>query len=104
MTVQDLSHRQMPQSTSPVEVAYRCRRTISTHPAPPDPNGHPRGRHHLPTRQPRVQGPEVQSLRTPDQRRALTTEPCHCLVGRGPNVHLGHKCVSAIKCLKNPTR
>ncbi|KAJ8394298.1 hypothetical protein AAFF_G00047050 [Aldrovandia affinis] len=42
-----VSHRQTPQSTSPVEVTHRCRRTTSTHPAPPDSNGHPRGRHHL---------------------------------------------------------
>ncbi|KAJ8358252.1 hypothetical protein AAFF_G00020070 [Aldrovandia affinis] len=64
MSVQDLSHRQTPQSTPPVEVTHRCRRTTSTHPAPPDSSGHPRGNHHLATGQPRVQGPVVQSLRT----------------------------------------
>ncbi|KAJ8405609.1 hypothetical protein AAFF_G00315890 [Aldrovandia affinis] len=69
---QDLLHRQTPQSSSPVEVAHRCRRTTSTHPAPPDSNGHPRGRHHLATGQPRVQGPVVQSLCTRDRGRALT--------------------------------
>ncbi|KAJ8362198.1 hypothetical protein AAFF_G00390670 [Aldrovandia affinis] len=49
VSVRDLSHRQTPQSTLPVEVAHRCRCTTSTHPAPADSNGHPRGRHHLAT-------------------------------------------------------
>ncbi|KAJ8349255.1 hypothetical protein AAFF_G00170550 [Aldrovandia affinis] len=67
MSVQDLSHRQTPQSTPPVEVTHRCRRAPSTHPAPPDSSRHPRGNHHLATGQPRVQGPVVQSLRTRDR-------------------------------------
>ncbi|KAJ8398699.1 hypothetical protein AAFF_G00418960 [Aldrovandia affinis] len=67
MSVQDLSHRQTPQSTSPVEVTHRCRRATSTHLAPPDSSGHPRGSHHLATGQPRIQGPVVQSLRTRDR-------------------------------------
>ncbi|KAJ8391907.1 hypothetical protein AAFF_G00083780 [Aldrovandia affinis] len=33
VSVQDLSHRQIPQSTLPVEVAHRCRCTTSTHPS-----------------------------------------------------------------------
>ncbi|KAJ8405659.1 hypothetical protein AAFF_G00316390 [Aldrovandia affinis] len=69
VSVQDLLHRQTPQSTSTVEVAHRCQRTTSTHPAPPDSNGHPRGRHHLATGQPRVQ---IQILHTQDRERTLT--------------------------------
>ncbi|KAJ8390510.1 hypothetical protein AAFF_G00103070 [Aldrovandia affinis] len=52
MSVQDLSHWQTPQRTSPVEVTHHTWRAASTHPVPPDSSGHPRGNHHLATGQP----------------------------------------------------
>ncbi|KAJ8357894.1 hypothetical protein AAFF_G00056520 [Aldrovandia affinis] len=82
MSVQDLSHRQTPQRTLPVEVTHHSWRAASTHPVPPDSSGHPRGSHHLATGQPRVQGPVVQSLCTRDRGRALAKESRHCLVSR----------------------
>ncbi|KAJ8361717.1 hypothetical protein AAFF_G00429590 [Aldrovandia affinis] len=77
VTVQDLPHRQTPQSTPPVEVAHRYRRAPSTHPAPPDSSRHPSGSHHLATGQPLVQGPVVQSLCTRD-RGGTDGKPHHC--------------------------